>query len=243
MCESRCHELEETGELVELAVGRRGGGGLLQHPLLPHEPPGSAMACSWATSARSMRSTAATSRLAALRHRHNCGSWPNRGELRAVSDIGTHWMDLGLSITGLEVDSVFADLNTVHKVRKRPTGEVETFTGKKAAPAPPSRSISPPTTTVASCSASRTAPGAVSTSPRSTPAARTRSLRDRRLQVLGGIQRETPNELWIGYRDKPNKPSRVIPPCWPICRALHHQLSWSHNEGVPDAFKQCFRSF
>ena len=52
------------------------------------------------------------------------------GELRAVADIGTHWMDLVLSITGLEVEAVLADLNTVHTVRKRPTGEVETFTGK-----------------------------------------------------------------------------------------------------------------
>ena len=56
------------------------------------------------------------------------------GELRAVSDIGTHWIDLVLSITGLKVQEVFADLLTVHTTRQRPKGEVQTFTGKAGAP-------------------------------------------------------------------------------------------------------------
>ncbi len=57
------------------------------------------------------------------------------GELRAISDIGTHWMDLIHSITGLDVEAVFADLKTVHPIRKRPKGEVQTFTGKLQGPA------------------------------------------------------------------------------------------------------------
>ena len=36
------------------------------------------------------------------------------GKLRAVADIGTHWLDLVQSITGLEVESLCADLHTVH---------------------------------------------------------------------------------------------------------------------------------
>lgn len=52
------------------------------------------------------------------------------GELRAVSDIGTHWLDLIYFITELEVEAVCADLQTVHPVRKRPTGEIATFQGK-----------------------------------------------------------------------------------------------------------------
>ena len=52
------------------------------------------------------------------------------GKLRAVADIGTHWLDLVTAITGLEVEAVCADLSTVHLVRERPQGEVETFTGK-----------------------------------------------------------------------------------------------------------------
>ncbi len=56
------------------------------------------------------------------------------GPLRAVADIGTHWLDLIHAVTGLEAESVCADLKTVFPVRKRPTGDVETFSGKGAPP-------------------------------------------------------------------------------------------------------------
>jgi predicted dehydrogenase len=49
------------------------------------------------------------------------------GKLRAVADIGTHWMDTVSFILGSKIRSVFADLVTWHKTRKRPLGEVETF--------------------------------------------------------------------------------------------------------------------
>src|SRR5262245_49309362 len=52
------------------------------------------------------------------------------GALRAVADIGTHWLDLMQTITGLQVEAVLADLKTVYPQRQRPTGEVETFSGK-----------------------------------------------------------------------------------------------------------------
>ncbi|MEO8498523.1 MAG: Gfo/Idh/MocA family oxidoreductase, partial [Planctomycetota bacterium] len=53
------------------------------------------------------------------------------GPLRAVSDIGTHWLDLIHAITGLEVEAVCADLKTVYPVRQRPRGEVVTFKSKE----------------------------------------------------------------------------------------------------------------
>ncbi|MEO7061273.1 MAG: Gfo/Idh/MocA family oxidoreductase [Lapillicoccus sp.] len=51
------------------------------------------------------------------------------GRLRAVADIGSHWLDLVRFITGLRVTEVFADLHTFVPLRHRPTGSVETFTG------------------------------------------------------------------------------------------------------------------
>jgi len=51
------------------------------------------------------------------------------GRLRAVADIGSHWLDLVRFVTGLRVTEVFADLHTFVPVRHRPTGSVETFTG------------------------------------------------------------------------------------------------------------------
>jgi predicted dehydrogenase len=49
------------------------------------------------------------------------------GKLRAVADIGTHWMDTASFILGAKITSVFADLATFHQTRKRPLGEVQTF--------------------------------------------------------------------------------------------------------------------
>src|SRR6516225_10840393 len=53
------------------------------------------------------------------------------GPLRAIADIGTHWLDLLTWMTGLEVESVCADLRTLLPQRRRPAcGSVETFRGK-----------------------------------------------------------------------------------------------------------------
>src|SRR5262249_20429822 len=50
------------------------------------------------------------------------------GPLRAVADIGTHWLDLVQFVTGLEVESVCADLATfLARRRGPPAGPVETF--------------------------------------------------------------------------------------------------------------------
>jgi predicted dehydrogenase len=49
------------------------------------------------------------------------------GKLRAVGDIGTHWIDAVSFILGAKAESAFAHLETFHKTRLRPTGEVQTF--------------------------------------------------------------------------------------------------------------------
>ena len=54
------------------------------------------------------------------------------GELRAVSDIGTHAMDLLMFLTGKKITEVCADLATVIPVRRKSRGRVETF--KKTTP-------------------------------------------------------------------------------------------------------------
>ena len=166
------------------------------------------------------------------------------GQLRAVSDIGTHWMDLVLSITGLEVESVFADLNTVHKVRKRPTGEVETFTGKKE-----QEVATEPidiTTDDYGCILFRFNNGARgSLNVSQINAGRKNTLR---YEIAGAkcsvaFSSETPNDLWIGYRDKPNELFTRDPSLLAELPGGFTNYPGGHNEGFPDAFKQCFRSF
>lgn len=49
------------------------------------------------------------------------------GKLRAVGDIGTHWIDAVSFILGDKVTSLLATLETFHKKRLRPKGEVQTF--------------------------------------------------------------------------------------------------------------------
>ena len=49
------------------------------------------------------------------------------GKSRAVADIGTHWMDLAQMISGLEITEVCADFSVVHPVRKKPLGNVNSF--------------------------------------------------------------------------------------------------------------------
>jgi predicted dehydrogenase len=44
-----------------------------------------------------------------------------------VGDVGTHWIDAVSFVLGSKPNSVFAHIETFHKTRKRPKGEVQTF--------------------------------------------------------------------------------------------------------------------
>lgn len=166
------------------------------------------------------------------------------GQLRAIADIGTHWMDLVLSITGLEVEAVFADLKTVHEVRKRPKGEVETFTGKmrqKVETEPVDV-----TTEDYGCVMFRFTGGARgSLYVSQVTAGRKNCLR---YEIAGSRcalawDSQSPNELWIGRRDGPNQ-SLIRDPAL-VAETPRSFINYpgGHNEGFPDAFKQCFRAF
>jgi predicted dehydrogenase len=56
------------------------------------------------------------------------------GSLRAIADIGSHWLDLAGFVTGQHPASLAADLATFLPVRHRPTTSVETFSGKELSP-------------------------------------------------------------------------------------------------------------
>lgn len=166
------------------------------------------------------------------------------GELRAVSDIGTHWLDLIHAITGLEVEAVCADLMTVYPVRQRPTGGVETFSGKTDAPAA-TESVDI-TTDDYGCILLKFDGGARGTVHVSqVTAGRKNCLR---FELAGSKQSlawnsESPNELWIGHRDEPNE-CLIRDPALVSDRARGSiNYPGGHNEGFPDTFKQCFRSF
>jgi predicted dehydrogenase len=166
------------------------------------------------------------------------------GALRAVADIGTHWMDLVLSITGLTVDSVFADLHTVHKVRNRPTGEVETFTGK--AQTEIQREPIDITTDDYGCILFRFSNGGRgSLHVSQVTAGRKNCLR---YEISGSKSAlawnsEQPNDLWIGHRDRASETLIRDPGLLAEMPRGFSNYPGGHNEGFPDAFKQCFRAF
>jgi predicted dehydrogenase len=166
------------------------------------------------------------------------------GQLRAIADIGTHWMDLVLSITGLEVEAVLADLHTVHKTRQRPKGEVETFTGKMAQ----KRETVPVeiTTEDYGCVLFRFQGGARgSLHVSQVTAGRKNCLRYEIAAANCALawNSEAPNELWIGRRDRPNQCLIRDPALLADMPRKFTNYPGGHNEGFPDAFKQCFRAF
>ena len=58
----------------------------------------------------------------------------DNGRSRVVGDIGSHWMDMVQHLTGQRITEVCADTVIFHKTRKKPKGEVETFSGKMLRP-------------------------------------------------------------------------------------------------------------
>lgn len=166
------------------------------------------------------------------------------GPLRAIADVGTHWLDLVQSITGLKVEAVCADLKTVHAVRQRPTGEVETFQGAADGAA----ETEPVAVTTDDYGAvllhfhggaggclyvSQVAPGRKNCV---------------RLEVVGSEQTlawdsQQPNDMWIGRRDRPNQALIRDPSLMSQAAAAAADYPGGHNEGYPDTFKQCFRAF
>ncbi len=166
------------------------------------------------------------------------------GELRAVSDIGTHWLDLAQFICGQKVVAVCADLQTVHSIRQRPIGNVETFAGKSGTPS--QTDAVHITTEDAGCillKFENGARGSVRVS--QVTAGRKNSL----LFELAGSKQaiswnsEHPNEMWIGNRDRANEVLIRDPALLNASAAKRANYPGGHNEGFPDTFKQLFRSF
>lgn len=166
------------------------------------------------------------------------------GALRAVADIGTHWIDLVTSITGLEVAAVFADLHTIHARRIKPSGEVETFTGKLGAEKP-GEAVAIDTEDLGNVLFRFTngARGTLHVSQMT--AGRKNCLRYEIAGAQGALawNSEAPNELWIGYRDRANEMLARDPALLSERPRRFANYPGGHNEGFPDTFKQCFRAF
>jgi predicted dehydrogenase len=164
------------------------------------------------------------------------------GELRAVSDIGTHWLDLMMFITGEKITEVCADLATTVPVRKRPRGRVETFKQGAA-----SETDEVPITTDDYASVllqfEKELHGVMTVSQVS--AGRKARLWFEIDGTDGSLawNSESPNELWIGNRDKANEILPKDPSLMSPEASSYAVYPGGHAEGYPDTFVQLFREF
>jgi predicted dehydrogenase len=166
------------------------------------------------------------------------------GALRAVADIGTHWLDLVQFVTGLTVESVCADLRTFLPTRRRPLGSTETFQtkfGVEAATEPIAIDTEDYGSVLLRFQGGATGCFTVS---------QVSAGRKNRLsyEVAGSRSAlawdsERPNEMWLGQRDCANGLLLRDPALLHAKVRPYANYPGGHNEGFPDSFKQLFRAF
>ncbi len=163
------------------------------------------------------------------------------GELRAVGDIGSHWMDLAQFVTDARIVEVFADLATAIPVRRRPTGEVETFA---SADDVEREDAEMSTEDIAHILLRFDSGARGSLVVSQVSRGRKNSLR---FEVNGSQtslawDAERHEELWIGHRGRPNETlPRDAGLLHPAAAARTH-LPVAHAEGFADTFRELYRA-
>jgi predicted dehydrogenase len=167
---------------------------------------------------------------------------PDRGgALRAVGDIGSHWLDLMTFVTGQHVASVMAELTTFIGTRHEPRGPVETFSTERASETV-ERPISTEDTATILLRFDGGARGAVSISQISP--GRKNSL----VYEIDGSEgawswdSEQPDQAWIGHRDRPNEVLIRNPALMGPAGQAAAALPGGHVEGFFDTFCAHFRA-
>jgi predicted dehydrogenase len=167
---------------------------------------------------------------------------PERGgELRAVGDIGSHWLDLTQWLIGQKVVEVLADFATVMPVRRRPKGEVETF----ASAADVAREDVEMESEDLAHVLVRYEEGARGSLVLSQVATgRKNSLRYEIDGSRGSLawDGERNEELWLGRRDGPNELLLRNPALLSPDAARWTHLPVAHAEGFASTFRELYRA-
>lgn len=161
------------------------------------------------------------------------------GELRAVADIGSHLIDQISFVSGLEVESVLADLHTIVKERKKPSGPVQTFTIDSTM----SRESVKMSSDDAAGVLIRYKNGARATlSISQVSAGRKNNLAWEVSGSESAIAFETaePEKLWIGHRGQPNQISLKDPSTISADAAKNAFYPGGHIEGFGETFRALF---
>jgi len=166
------------------------------------------------------------------------------GALRAMGDIGSHWMDLIQHLTALKITELCADLTTFHTTRKRPKGEIETFAGKTTKPEDYTEvPIDTDDFGAVLLHLGNRARGAFTVSQMSAGCKNKFAIEIYGTKSGVAWNQEQPDQLWIGERNTPNRllvkdPSLLYPQA-----ASYADYPGGHSEGYDDSHKQVFRRF
>lgn len=161
------------------------------------------------------------------------------GRLRAVADIGTHWMDMVTWLTGQRITDVFADLATFIGKRMKPVGSVETFGGEEEK-AHHLQEVDVTTEDYATIllALDGGARGAFTVSQISAGRKNHFWWEINGSKASMSWDQESPNRLWIGYRDRPNEEIIKDPALMRPGSQGYADYPGGHAEGYPDTFKQ-----
>jgi predicted dehydrogenase len=161
------------------------------------------------------------------------------GSLRAVGDIGSHWLDLVAFMTGLRITEVMADLHTFIPTRRQPAGPVETFSTERATDTV-EREIGTEDMATILLRFENGARGTVAISQLSP--GRKNSLE---YEIDGSSSAvawdsEQPDQLWIGHRETANQILIRNPALMGSLGQAAAALPGGHVEGFADTFRALF---
>lgn len=167
---------------------------------------------------------------------------PDRGgALRAVGDIGSHWLDLMTFITGHRITEVMADLVTFVPSRRQPAGPVETFSTERAAETV-AREIATEDTATILLRFENGARGTVAISQVSPGRKNSLQYEIDGSTAAAAWDSEQPDQLWIGHRERSNEILIRNPALMGTAGATAAALPGGHVEGFADTFRALFRS-
>jgi predicted dehydrogenase len=162
------------------------------------------------------------------------------GPLRAVGDIGSHWLDLAQFLTGAPATRLLADLATFIPVRQKPTRAIETFSTAEVERTPVHMDTEDAATVLVRLGEIRATMQVSQVSA---------GRKNRPLIEVNGSRAslcwdgERPNELWIGRRDRPNEILIKDPGLMYEEAAAVAQYPPGHDEGFADTHTAIQRAF
>lgn len=167
------------------------------------------------------------------------------GNSRAIADIGSHWCDTVQFVIGQKITHVFAKTVTIHKKRKKPAKQVATFKGKEELGSTEYQEIEINTEDAGSVliQFENGTQGVFTVSQVSAGRKNHFSFEIDGSKKAISWNQERPNEMWVGYREKPNEILIKDPALIDESVRKYASYPGGHPEGYPDGPKNLFANF